>query len=205
MASGDTDVGICADALRLLGANTITSFTDGSEASGLCEAIYPDVRDTALTMYSWSWATKKVQLAQSTTAPLNEWTYSYPLPADAVSGNPVAVFNTSDKGANPIQGFEIYESNLYTEESTIYIDYVYKVPEASMPGYFVLLLKYLMAMHLAEPVTDQTEKGNYWKGIALGGPTENNRGGHFRQAMNIDSRGEPPQAITDWPLVNIRM
>ena len=61
-----------------------------------------------------------------------------------------------------------------------------------------------MAWHLAEPITDQTEKGNYWRNIALGGPSENNRGGYFRQAMNIDGRGNPPQAIVDFPLVEIR-
>lgn len=204
MASGDTDVGICADALRLLGATVITSFTDGTEASGLCQALYPDIRDTSLTMYSWSWSTKKVALAQSTTTPINEWKYSYPLPADAIAGNPVAVFNTSNTSTNPIQEFEIYGNELVTNETTIYIDYVYRVPEDLMPTYFVQLLKYMMAWHLAEPVTDQTEKGNYWRGIALGASTENNRGGHFRQAMNIDGRGKPPQAIVDWPLVEAR-
>jgi len=204
MASGDTDVGICADALRMLGANVITSFTDGTEASGLCQALYPDIRDSTLTMYKWSWGTKKVVLAQSTTTPINEWKYAYPLPADAIAGNPIAVFNTSNTFTHPIQSFEIYGNELFTNETTIYIDYVYRVPEDLMPTYFVQLLKYMMAWHLAEPITDQTEKGNYWRNIALGGPSENNRGGYFRQAMNIDGRGNPPQAIVDFPLVEIR-
>ena len=92
MASGDTDVGICADALRMLGANVITSFTDGTEASGLCQALYPDIRDSTLTMYKWSWGTKKVGLTQSTPTPINEWKCACTRPAEAITSNPTAFF-----------------------------------------------------------------------------------------------------------------
>ena len=75
---------------------------------------------------------------------------------------------------------------------------------AVSPNYFVQLLVYMLAWHLAEPVTDQITKAEYWRGVALGSLTENGRGGYFRQACNIDGRGKPNYAIVDFPLTDVR-
>ena len=72
MASGDTQVTISNTALRMLGANAITSFTDGSDAAAICSALYPNIKDQSLGMYPWSFAKKKVTLSRSATAPTNE-------------------------------------------------------------------------------------------------------------------------------------
>ena len=42
MAAGDTDVTICNKALLLLGAEAITSFSDGSPAAQACNSIYKE-------------------------------------------------------------------------------------------------------------------------------------------------------------------
>jgi hypothetical protein len=86
----------------------------------------------------------------------------------------------------------------------VWIDYQYSVPEFAMPTYFVQFLKYMMAWHLALPITDQTEKAQYWQGVAVGGPAENGRGGSLRQAMNIDGQGQPTNAINDFSLIAVR-
>jgi len=57
---------------------------------------------------------------------------------------------------------------------------------------------------LAEVITDQTTKSQYWRGIALGSPAENFRGGWLRQAMSMDSSGTPPSVISDYLLTDIR-
>ena len=69
MASGDTGVRICSDALLLLGARAITSFNDGTDASSVCDRLYPNVRDFTLMMYRWSFSVKKIALAQLVTTP----------------------------------------------------------------------------------------------------------------------------------------
>jgi hypothetical protein len=61
-----------------------------------------------------------------------------------------------------------------------------------------------MAWHLALPITDQADKAEYWRTIAEGTPGENGRGGYIRQAMNIDSQGNPTNAIQDFSLINVR-
>ena len=66
------------------------------------------------------------------------------------------------------------------------------------------VLKYQMAWHLAEPITDQVSKTDYWKTVALGTPGDNNRGGYMRTAMNIDGQGNTPQMIEDYSLIAVR-
>ena len=77
----------------------------------------------------------------------------------------------------PIQSYELgYTSSgpaIFTNEEEIYVDYISSVvTEGLMPSYFVQLLVYMLAWHLAEPVTDQITKAEYWRGVALGSLTK---------------------------------
>ena len=204
MAAGDTKVSISNNALTILGANTITSFTDGSKAAGIANNLYEFVKKHTLSMYPWKFALKKVQLAQDSATPVNEWDYQYTLPTDAVSTLPVAVFFSGNSNAPKELDFEIYGDKLVTNSTTVYIDYIYDVVEGNMPTYFVTLLVYQLAWHLAEPITDQTTKADYWKTHALGNPSDQGRGGYFTTATQIDAQGQPPNVIEDYLLTNIR-
>jgi len=210
MASGDSNVTICNQALNLLGADVISSFSDTTnDAATVCHNIYDTIKKQTLSLYPWSFALTKVQLARSSTTPINEWSYQYDLPSTAVSGTPLQVYNSSATRVLPIQNYELLYTasgpTIATNESSIYIDYITSgISEGLMPSYFVQLLVYMMAWHLAEPVTDQTTKADYWRTVSLGGMAENGRGGYLRQAMNIDGRGKPNYAIVDFPLADVR-
>ena len=209
MASGDTNVSICNKALLLLGAESITSFTDGSLAAAACSSLYPEVKATTLAMYPWSFSIAKIQLARDTATPATEYTYQYVLPSDMLTGVPRSVFLSSQPGAGAYKRWEIGRSALgasvlMTEATEIHIDYQQSVSEGQMPSYFVQLLAYQMAWHLAEIITDQTTKMQMWKSEAVGTPSEGGRGGYFRQAVNIDSAGQTPQVIADYMLVEVR-
>jgi surface antigen len=54
------------------------------------------------------------------------------------------------------------------------------------------------------PITDQTEKAQYWQGVAIGSPEQNGRGGYTRIAMNMDGQGQPNFVIEDFPLIAVR-
>jgi hypothetical protein len=203
MAAGDTGVSICSDALILLGAKPISSFNDGTDESNTCDRLYSDVRDMTLSMYPWSFAYKKVQLSRLITTPTTEWRYEFQLPGDRL-GNPRAVYTSNVANSRPLKDWEIQGDKLLTNELTIYIDYPYQTPEFAMPQYFVQLLKYMMAWHLAYPITEQQDKAGYWQGVAIGSPSENGRGGYFRQAMNMDSFGQPSPVIDDFSLIAVR-
>ena len=73
-----------------------------------------------------------------------------------------------------------------------------------MPAYFVRLLRTVLAGELGLIVTDQLSKTDYYNTLAFGTPGENGRGGLFREAMNVDSRGNSPQVIEDYSLIYVR-
>jgi hypothetical protein len=204
MAAGDTDVSICSDALVMLGASVISSFEEGSPAATASARLYPDLRDTLLSRYPWSWSIRKVQIARLATAPINEWKYAYQLPGNMLTGV-LAVFDSSSSVARPVNyGWEIYGSQLFTNLEVVYIDYQETVPEAAMPPYFVRLLRIAMSAELAIVITDQVQKMEYLRTIAFGSPGENGRGGLFREAANIDSRGQLTKSIEDFSLIQVR-
>lgn len=203
MAAGDTGITICSDALLLLGAKAISSFNDGTDESSVCDRLYPDIRDSTLSMYPWSFATKKVQLAQLVTAPTNVWQYAYQLPGDRLAG-PRAVYDTAAVGANVRREWEIQGDQLLANLPAVYIDYQYSVPEYAMPHYFVQLLKYMVAWHIAEAITEQQDKANKWQRVATGEPSENGRGGYFRQATQIDGQSNQIRIIDDYTLIAVR-
>ena len=189
MAAGDSSVGICNKALLLLGAEPITSFSDGSAAGAACSTIYNEISLTTQGMYHWSFTLKKANLSRGTLTPNSEWTYEYNLPSDMLNGVPRAVRTSSLAGANLYKNWEIGQSQngstvLFTEAADIFIDYQKAVA--------------------AEVITDQTTKTDYWRAVALGTPGDNQRGGFFRQACSIDSSGQTPTVISDYLLVDVR-
>jgi len=209
MAAGDTDVSICNKALVFLGASKITSFSDASAAADACNILYKEVKASTLAMYSWTFTLGKATLAQETTSPTSEWSYQYALPNDMLSGVPRAVRASTTAGSPLIKNWEIGQSSnggtvLFSDETTITIDYQKDVNEGALPSYFVTLLAYQLAWHLAETMTDQTTKVELWRSIALGTPGEGMRGGYFRQAVSTDSAGQTPGVISDYMLTELR-
>lgn len=203
MAAGDTAITICSDALLMLGAKAISSFNDGTDESSVCDRLYPDIRDTTLTMYPWSFSLKKIALARLVTTPTSVWRYEYQLPGDRLA-SPRAVYASANPGAPVQKDWEIQGDKLLTNLPAVYLDYQYQTPEYAMPQYFVQLLKYMMAWHLAMPITEQSDRAQYWQGVAVGAPAENGRGGYMRTAMNIDGQGQPTRIIEDFSLIAVR-
>jgi len=204
MASGDTKLSICSDALILLGASPLSSFSEGTDAAQICDRIYDDLKDSIIASYPWSWSIKKVKLARLTEEPESEWKYLYQLPGDALAGVR-AVFISDSPGIRPIQhGWEIINNKLQTNFEEVWVDYQFAPGESLLPTYFVQLLKYAMAAEIAEAVTDQITKADYFERRAYGTPGENRRGGYFRVAMNIDGASKSTERIEDYSLIAVR-
>lgn len=203
MAAGDSALTVCSDALLLLGARPITSFNEGTDAANLCDRIYPGVKNSTLQAYHWSFSMKKVQLARTINTPVNEYRYEYVLPSDRL-GTITQAYASLSQGASSFTDWVIQGDKLLTDAEVVAIDYQFNVDEVDMPAYFVQLLKYMMAWHLSEPVTDQVTKTQYWQSIAVGSAADNFRGGYFRTASNIDGQGNTTSSFEDFSLVNVR-
>src|SRR6266849_3505877 len=77
---GETDV-INVGLIRI-GTTPIVSLTDGSPSANAAGNIYDGLRDTLLASHPWNFATKRQNLAQSSTNPTFEFDHAYPLPSD---------------------------------------------------------------------------------------------------------------------------
>jgi len=77
-----TDVSICSNALRRLGDAPITSLTDDTERARLCNAFFPDARDTVLRAHPWNFAITRASLPQLSDTPAYGFNYMYALPTD---------------------------------------------------------------------------------------------------------------------------
>ena len=73
---------IINDALTMLGANRITSLTDGSTESAVMNQIFDGVQDAVIRAYPWNCLTHRRQLVASTTTPAFGFDHAYPLPTD---------------------------------------------------------------------------------------------------------------------------
>lgn len=82
MAAGDSPVSICNIGLIALGEDPITSFTANGKRGTLCGVRYDQLRRAMLRACPWNCATRQVQLAASTTAPLFTYSALYAVPAD---------------------------------------------------------------------------------------------------------------------------
>jgi hypothetical protein len=205
MASGDTKLKICNDALIMIGSNELTSFADGTDAAKICDRLYDNVKDQVLSSYPWTFSIKKVQLSRLADAPNSEWAYAYQIPGDAL-GNGIKAVRQSNAVASPLStDWEIQGDQLLTDLSAVWCDYQYQVAESAMPTYFVLLLKNAVAAEIALPMTGTGTLADRFELRTYGSASENRRGGMMRSAMNTDGIGQPAQAIADFPLINARL
>lgn len=174
---------IISNAMVLIGANPISSLSEGTE--GLVgAALYENTYRGILASHSWRFATKKKQLARLTETPLNEFAYQYQLPSDLIT-----VFKVQE-----LTDYEIYGDKLYSDSPGVSIDYRYRIDETLLPDYFVLMLQFLLAAQFAIPITDNSQRAQLYQGLYEA---------QLRRAKNIDSSARPSSAIQDSPLTEI--
>jgi hypothetical protein len=183
-----TDVLICSRALILLGAGTISSFTEETDRALICKTAYPGLRDSILSKYAWRFLMTKRELTRDATAPLGEWAYSYVIPGGSISGAPHAVFYNAAGKLGRSQ-FEIFGRRLYTDEARVFVDQVESKPEDEWPAYFQQLMVYAMAAEVAFAITDQQNTADNWSVRAYGSPADGGLGGAMGDAMTLDAQG----------------
>ena len=115
-------VDIANSALNLLGASTISAFTDDSKNARLINQRYEPVRNRVFRSHAWNCLHKRVQLAQNSTAPVVEYTYAYALPSDCL--RVLKIHNgTTDSIASNID-YKLEGRNIVTDEGTVFIIYI---------------------------------------------------------------------------------
>jgi len=115
-------VDIANSALNLLGASTISAFTDDSKNARLVNQRYEPVRNRVFRSHAWNCLHKRVELAQNSTAPVVEYSYAYALPSDCL--RVLKVHNGSTDSIKSDIDYKLEGRNIVTNEGTVYIIYI---------------------------------------------------------------------------------
>ena len=115
-------VDIANSALNLLGASTISAFTDDSKNARLINQRYEPVRNRVFRSHAWNCLHKRVQLAQNSTAPVVEYSHAYALPADCL--RVLKVHNGTTDSIKSAIDYKIEGRNIVTDEGTVFIIYI---------------------------------------------------------------------------------
>lgn len=156
-------VGICNLALASIGHRaevTAISPPDGSQEAALCSRFYEHARDAALEAHEWSFATKRVALADLGTPPTG-WDYRYAMPNGVI--RPLRVVETGTTTEQPY-AIESDDSGtvIYTDVENAEFHYVARItdPTKYSPS-FTNALAWTLAAYLAGPLTGDLKLGEY--------------------------------------------
>lgn len=186
-----SQVEIVNQALTKLGAQRIVSMTDDNRNAETMNAIWNVKRDAELAAQPWTFATKRVELPASSTAPAYGWAFSYPLPADFLSLVEIGedyVFYSTDGGpvfqieSDPASGTQAILTN---ESSPLQLRYVYRVTNAGLyPALFVEALACRLAAEACEAITQSLSKQQArW----------DERKAAIREARRVNAIEQPPR------------
>jgi len=154
-------VDIANSALNLLGASTISALTDDSKNARLCNQRYEPVRNRVFRSHAWNCLTKRVQLAQDTTAPVVEYSYAYTLPSDCLRVLKIHT-GVTDSIASDID-YKVEGRKVKTNEGTVYLVYVALVTDPNeYDVYLQEAISHQLAADIAYAVTNNaTLVNNY--------------------------------------------
>lgn len=183
-------ISLCSHALLKIGANSITSFKDGTVESEIAAALYPHIRDSLLSSYPWSFATAHTRLPRLDETPIADFNYAYLLPADFLR-----VVSIGQGGRGYGSDYRIFGNKLLSNASSITLTYIFRTDEADMPAFFTSLLTTCLAKEFCLPITESTTRADF-----LSKEAET----MLKQAKLTDSQQNPPQIISDCPLIEVR-
>src|SRR3990172_10813312 len=117
-----SEIEIANSALRKIGADTITSFDQGTPSANFMDDRFDGARDELLRLHPWNFATKREELAREATAPEFEFNYFYTLPSDWIRSN--GVFD-SDAGIRGVLYSE-EDNKIACNAEQVFLKYVYQ-------------------------------------------------------------------------------
>jgi|TARA_B100000424_G_scaffold104141_1_gene78431 hypothetical protein len=141
----NTSIDIASRAMVLIGANTITSFTDNSTEALVASNMYEDTCRTSLCVTRWRFATTQLALDLLADAPTARFDRAHQLPSNMLMLHAVTV-------SDLLIEYNIYGDKLFSNASSsdsVVADYTFRADESDFPSYFILALEYALASQFA--------------------------------------------------------
>ena len=158
-------VDICNSALNLLGASTISALTEDSKNARLCNQRYEPIRNRTFRSHAWNFATKRVELAKDSTAPVVEFANQYTLPSDCLRVLKIHT-GTTDSIKSTID-YAVEGRKIKTDEGTVFLVYIALITDPNeYDTYFNEALSAALAADLAYAITNNATLSNNYQAIA---------------------------------------
>lgn len=189
-----SQVDLANEALLLLGANTITSFTDNDSNAVLVNRFFPSERDAVLRSHRWNCAITTKNLASLAETPLMDWAYKFTLPTDPYC---LRILDVRTVTGDIKLDHEIQGRQLLTEEAAVDITYVQRLEDISQfDSLLYQALVFRMAWKLAFPImrshTVMGQMGQMYEAVV-------------REARTIDSQEGTPETIETHTITELRL
>lgn len=201
MATSETH--ICNLALSRIGQNFITTLTEGTRNSDVCNLHYASTRDALLRAHPWNFAIRRSALALDATAPNHEFDYRFALPTDpyclkvirtdweatGFSGTAIYGFPGQMGYADYGVPYRIEGRFLLCNETTVSIEYIARIEDvAQFDDLFTDLLAQRLAAEMCVQITDnQSMAKGLWEIY----------GAKLSEARTMDAQEGTPRAVVD--------
>lgn len=178
----------------MIGAQPISSFSDGSTEALVASNIYTDICEASLTRHRWRFATTQGSLSLLSTTPTGRYDYAYQIPTSPEVLQIISV--TVNDYVIPYSRYQDYiYVNGYGSSSSLIMDYIYKVDESYFPPHFRLALEYELAAVFAGSVARDSAMIKQFKELAER---------QFLVAKNIDSQETTTKVLDTNRFLNLR-
>jgi hypothetical protein len=178
-------ISLLSKALILCGEKPLESLSDDRYGATVGSNLFEVIYEAEIQSNRWRFSMKKGALSRLVATPLNEWQYCYQLPTDML----LLV------GMTCPQPYEIYGEHLYTDATTVEIEYQFKPTIDKLPAYFSLLMCYVLAKDCVVPITENEARIRVMESKYQ---VQRNR------ALFADAQSRPSRPIYSSPFTDVR-
>lgn len=180
-----TKIGLISKALILIGEKPLESLSDDRYGATVGSNLFELLYENELQSNPWRFSVKKSALSRLVVTPLNQYAYAYQIPADCLLVRHVY----------PRTYYEIFGDRIYTDATSVEMDYQFKPDITAVPAYFSTLMVYALARDMVKPIT---ESDTGVKTFAAKYVMQRDR------AMYADAQARPATPIQDSPFTDFR-
>ena len=189
-------VQICSNALLMLGAGPINSFTEadttgsGLDRARLASNLYPSVQAAVLRSHPWNCATSRVILSPLSIVPAYGYSFQYQLPTNWLRTLAVGQYET-DRLSYRTEG-----QSILFNDNPLYLTYLFlNLVETTYDAALIYALELKMASVMAYGLTKST---------SLKTQMENEFQLALKSARTSDGQDDPHETLGDFPMLQSR-
>lgn len=180
-----TKIGLISKALVLIGEKPLQSLSDDRYGATVGSSLFELLYEGELQSNPWRFSMKKAALSRLVVTPLNQYAYAYQLPSDCL-----LLRHVYPRGL-----YEVYGDRVYTNATSVEVDYQFKPEITAVPAYFATLMVYALARDMVKPIT---ESDSGVKTFAAKYVLQRDR------AMYADAQARPATPVQDNPFTDVR-